>query len=74
MLDAIRSVASRGHVVPLFIGSRWPPRHVASVLDAQLTPYDPATGLLGAIPAEQFSRPQLSVSGWSHPWFAILPR
>ncbi|MFC7495092.1 MULTISPECIES: hypothetical protein [unclassified Nocardioides] len=53
--------------VPVYLGSRWLPRHVVLVLDerdGEPLVYDPARGVLAPI----------STSGWKHRWFAVLPR
>lgn len=52
--------------VPVWIGSRWLPRHVVLVLDerdGEPLVYDPARGAVVAITA----------SRWQHRWFAVLP-
>ncbi len=53
--------------VPVYVGSRWLPRHVVLVLgerDGEPLVYDPARGVLAPI----------STSSWKHTWFAVLPR
>ncbi|KQZ67352.1 hypothetical protein [Nocardioides sp. Root151] len=72
-LEQITSAADAGHVVPLFVGSRWLPRHVVLVLDADLTVYDPARGVRDRIEPDRFVEGDVSVSGWSRPWFTVLP-
>ncbi|MBA2953963.1 hypothetical protein GON03_06490 [Nocardioides sp. MAH-18] len=52
--------------VPVYLGSRWLPRHVVLVLDerdGEPVAYDPARGVLAPI----------GTSGWKHTWWAILP-
>jgi hypothetical protein len=52
--------------VPVYLGSRWLPRHVVLVLDVadgEPLVYDPARGVLAP----------LSTSRWKHRWFAVLP-
>jgi hypothetical protein len=52
--------------VPVYLGSRWLPRHVVLVLDqrdGEPVVYDPAKGAV--VP--------MSTSRWKHPWFAVLP-
>jgi hypothetical protein len=52
--------------VPVFLGSRWLPRHVVLVLDerdGEPLIYDPARGAVVPI----------SVSRWRHRWWAVLP-
>lgn len=74
LLAQITAAAASGHVVPLFIGSRWLPRHVVLVLDDQMTTYDPASGWCGRILDDEFIGARLSNSRWSRPWVAVLPR
>jgi hypothetical protein len=53
--------------VPVFLGSRWLPRHVVLVLDerdGEPLAYNPAPGAV--VP--------LSSSRWKHTWWAVLPR
>ena len=40
---------------------------------ARLTAYDPATGSRATLTRDAFDRGALGVSGWSEPWFAVLP-
>lgn len=72
-LDRIRAAATAGNPVPLYVGSRWLPRHVVLVLDGELRTYDPASGRQVRIDAGSFASGRLSVSGWSRPWFAVIP-
>jgi hypothetical protein len=65
-----------GHAVPLYVGNRSLPRHVVLVVggdDAGLTAYDPASGGRATVTRDAFDRGALRVSGWSEPWFAVLP-
>jgi hypothetical protein len=52
--------------VPVYLGSRWLPRHVVLVLgerDGEPMAFDPARGRLAP----------LSSSRWKQPWWAVLP-
>jgi hypothetical protein len=52
--------------VPVYLGSRWLPRHVVLALgerDGEPLVYDPAKGAVVA----------MSTSRWQHPWWAVLP-
>ena len=71
-LKEIRSAAAR-QAVPLFVGSRWIPRHVVLVLDAGLRVYEPSSGRVVTITADDFVQARLSLAGWSNPWFSVLP-
>ena len=66
-----------GHVVPVYLGSRWLPRHVVLAVshdEAGLHVYDPASGRVVPMPAAGFTTGTLGIAGWSRPWFAVLPR
>ena len=60
--------------VPVYIGSRWLPRHVllafAEVGDA-LRVFDPAAGQLLTVPREHWQRHAVGVAGWSYFWFVV---
>lgn len=59
-------LAALPHPVPVYLGSRWLPRHVVLVLDqrdGEPVVYDPARGAV--VP--------MATSNWKHPWFAVLP-
>ena len=73
------SLADTGTLVPLFVGSRWVPRHVVLVLPSQDLPsdrlliYDPASGRRYPITAGDFAAGRLDVAGWSVPWAVVTP-
>lgn len=74
--DTVLAATTRGHSVPLFVGNGLLPRHVVLVLagdERSLTAYDPATGGRARLPRADFAVGTLRVSGWSEPWFAVLP-
>jgi hypothetical protein len=74
--DDVAQAVALGHAVPLYVGNRSLPRHVVLVVggdDAGLTAYDPATGGNTTLSRDAFARGDLRVSGWSEPWFAVLP-
>lgn len=52
--------------VPVYLGTRWLPRHVVLVLDVEddgLRAYDPARGAVVS----------MGTSRWKVPWFSVLP-
>lgn len=74
--DEVVGAVATGAAVPLYVGNRALPRHVVLVVgadDAGMTAYDPATGGPTVLTREAFDRGALAVSGWSEPWFAVLP-
>jgi hypothetical protein len=75
----ISSLAGAGHVVPLYVGNRWSPRHVVLVLPAAGEPqgdvriYDPASGRRYPIAAADFVAARLDVAAWQVPWSVVVP-
>jgi hypothetical protein len=75
----IASLAAAGHVVPLFVGNRWSPRHVVLVLPGdqpgrgEVRIYDPASGGRYPISARDFAGGRLDVAGWQVPWVVVVP-
>ena len=69
-LAGVRAAVAAGPVA-LYVGSRWLPRHVVLVLDAQLHAYDPAVG--GVVPLDpvRFAAGRLPLRRWAQPWFWI---
>jgi hypothetical protein len=70
--------ASNESPVPLYVGSRWLPRHVVLVTgpgpEDALRCYDPARGVVVTVTREAFLSGRLALSRWNRPWFTILPR
>lgn len=73
-ISAIRAATRAGDLVPIYVGNRWLPRHVVLVVDEDLHAYDPAQGGQVGMDPARFVAGSLQLSGWSHPWFAVLPR
>lgn len=75
----VSSLARAGKLVPLFVGSRWVPRHVVLVLPDQDLPsdrvmlYDPASGRRYPITGGDFAAGRLDVAGWQVPWAVVVP-
>ncbi len=72
-LAAILHATRNGHATPLYVGTRWLPRHVVLVLDPDLTTYDPAVGRRINIKPSDFVDAKLKVAGWSKAWFITVP-
>lgn len=73
-LAAVLHATRNGHATPLFVGTRWTPRHVVLVLDPDLRTYDPARGRPVSVRSSDFVEATLDVAGWSKPWFVVVPR
>jgi hypothetical protein len=71
-----RLVRRRRSVPPasgaLYVGSRWLPRHVVLVVDVGRC-YEPASGRVAGVPRDAYAAGELSLAGWSTPWFAVTP-
>lgn len=72
-IAAIAAATRAGDVVPLYVGNHWLPRHVVLLVDESLRAYDPARGVQVRIDPARFVAGSLHLSGWSQPWFAVLP-
>ena len=72
MVAALRS----GQPVPVYVGSRWLPRHVVlavEALDDGWRCYEPASGRLVDVTRRSFVEASLALAGWDRPWFVVLP-
>jgi hypothetical protein len=56
----------------LYVGSRWLPRHVVLMV-AEGRCYEPASGRVAGVPRDAFAAGELSLAGWSTPWFVVRP-
>lgn len=73
-LDRIRAAATAGNPVPLYVGSRWLPRHVAlavRAVDDAVEVFDPAAGAVLTIGKARWTGHQVGIAGWSHFWFVV---
>jgi hypothetical protein len=67
---------SGGHPVPVYVGSRWLPRHVVLALEADaeaIEVYDPARGTPRTVARAAFERGEMGVGSWNQPWFVVGP-
>lgn len=74
--DAVVAATRRRQPVPVYIGSRWLPRHVVLALgehDGALRFYEPARGRLMDVSRAEFASGRVGLAGWDHAWWAILP-
>ena len=72
-LRKIVDATSFGHVVPLYVGNRWSPRHVVLVLSPELEVYEPAAGKRVRMSEDDFTDAKLDLAGCDKPWFSVLP-
>ena len=73
-LRKIVDATSFGHVVPLYVGSRWLPRHVVLVMTPELDVYEPSIGRRVRISEDDFVKGKLDLGGWPKAWISVLPR
>lgn len=66
-----------GRPVPVYVGSRWLPRHVVLAVGAEgerLRVFDPARGVLTEVEREAFVEGRVTtLRRWTTPWFAVVP-
>lgn len=75
--DEVVAATAGRHPVPLYLGSRWLPRHVVLALgevEHALRVYEPSRGRLVDVPRPAFLAGMLDLAGWDTPWFSVLPR
>jgi hypothetical protein len=73
--DEIVAVTARRLTVPVYVGSRWLPRHVVLALgevDGGLRFYEPSAGRLVDVSRASFVAGTLDLAGWDVPWFSLL--
>jgi hypothetical protein len=77
LLARVTAAVRAGNPVPLYVGSRWLPRHVVLVVgveDDRLSCYEPSSGRLQSATRQQFLDATLTMAGWTRPWCAAVPR
>ena len=75
-LDSLVDAVEDGHPSPLYVGSRWIPRHVVLVVDATSTTlqcYEPSSGRVLTITRSAFLAAAFRLAGWTKPWFVVVP-
>ena len=75
--DEIVAVTGRRLPVPVYVGSRWLPRHVVLALgevDGALRFYEPYAGRLVDVTRTSFLSGTLDLAGWDVPWFSLPAR
>jgi len=76
-LDALVSAVAAGSPSPLYVGSRWIPRHVVLVVDVEadsLRCYEPSSGRVLTVTREAFLDATFRLAGWNKPWCIVVPR
>lgn len=77
LLHLVTRHVAAGTTVPLYVGSRWLPRHVVLVTDSDrdgLRCYEPHRGEIRRVTWAAFLDADLDLAGWPRPWCAVLPR
>ncbi len=77
--EAVLAAVGAGHAVPVYVGSRWIPRHVVLALEtaaegAAFRCYEPAHGRVVVVDRAAFADGRLRLAGWDRAWCAVLPR
>lgn len=74
--DAVTAATRDRQPVPVYVGSRWLPRHVVLALGEHggaLRFFEPARGRLIDVSPAEFATGRLGLAGWDHAWWAVLP-
>ena len=74
----LRSTVSTLRPALLYVGNAWLPRHITLLLppegDDALSVYDPARGLVRALPRADVVDGRLGLAGWDEPWLLVEPQ
>ena len=73
--EAVGAAVSEGHPCPLYVGSRWLPRHVILAVASSssgVQVYNPAGGTVTEVTQAAFETS--SLGRWPTPWFVVVPR
>ena len=71
---AMNAALVGGDAVPVYVGSRWLPRHVVLAIEAMdeaVRMYEPGSGRVLRVTREEWIDGQLLLGGWREPWFVI---
>jgi hypothetical protein len=82
--DALVVAVAAGSASPLYVGSRWIPRHVVLVVGVDvdgptvhsrsLRCYEPSSGRVLTVTRERFLGATFRLAGWNKPWCIVVPR
>jgi len=78
-IDALVAAVAAGSPSPLYVGSRWIPRHVVLVVDVDLDSgslrcYEPNSGRVLTVTRATFLEATFRLAGWTKPWCVVVPR
>lgn len=76
LFDRLVEVTAERRPVPVYVGSRWLPRHVVLAIgpvEGRLRCYEPAAGALVDVERDAFADGALGLAGWDRPWFVVTP-
>ncbi|GAA2128502.1 hypothetical protein [Nocardioides bigeumensis] len=74
--EALVAAVEAGSPSPLYVGSRWIPRHVVLTVGASDTAiqcYEPGSGRVLSVTREAFLDATFRLAGWTKPWFVVVP-
>jgi len=77
-LAALAGAVREGTPCPLYVGSRWLPRHVVLVVEvpvdgASLRCYEPHSGRVLTVTRTSFLDATFRLAGWTTPWWVVVP-
>lgn len=74
---ALTAALATGDAVPVYVGSRWLPRHVVLAVDlgedGGVRAYEPSSGRVVRLTRDRWTRRALRTAGWSVPWWVLVP-
>jgi hypothetical protein len=74
--EALATAVAAGSPSPLYVGSRWIPRHVVLTVgasDGAVQCYEPGSGRVLTVTRDGFLTASFRLAGWTRPWFLIVP-
>ncbi len=74
---AMTATLRAGVPVPVYVGSRWAPRHVVLALEAQddaVRVYEPSSGRVVRLTREEWVQGLVVAAGWREPWCVVSQR
>ena len=75
--SAMTTSLAAGALVPVYVGSRWLPRHVVLVvepLDDAVRAYEPSSGRVVRFTRDEWVEGRVLLAGWRQPWFVLSAR